>query len=143
MSCPQKAINGFNQYQAGNGSQWLWTTNIPYTLGNGFAFAFSTNNTATPYAATTNDVLVPQANGVISGTGYALYQPYTYLGTTYPAYILSITGYSGTASLSAKTVVNNQGTGAAYYIIQTNDDNNYYALNQIKMTLYMYPQAIV
>ena len=143
MSCPLKEVSGFVQYQTGNGSQWLWTTNIPSTLGNGFSFAFSTNNTATPYAATTNDVLVPQANGIISGTGYALYQPYTYLGTTYPAYIWSITGYSGTASLTAKTVVNNQGSGAAYYIIQTDDTNSYYATSNIKMTLYIYPQAIV
>jgi hypothetical protein len=143
MSCPLKEISGFVQYQTGSGSQWLWTTNIPTTLGNGFAFAFSTNNTATPYAATTNDVLVPQANSIISGTGYALYQPYTYLGTTYGAYIWSITGYSGTASLSAKTVVNNQGSGYPYHIIQTDDTNSYYATSNIKMTLYIYPQAIV
>jgi hypothetical protein len=143
MSCPQAIINLVNQYQVGLGSQWIWTTGIPYTLGNGFAFAFSTNNTPTPYTVASQEVIVPQANGVISGTGYALLQPYTYNSVNYNAYVLSITGYSGTASLSARTVANNMGTGSPYYAIQTDDSNNYYALNNIKMTLYIYPQGIV
>ena len=143
MSCPQAIINLVNQYQTGLGSQWIWTTGIPDTLGNGFAFAFSTNNTPTPYTVASQEEIVPQANGVISGTGYALLQPYTYNSVNYNAYVLSITGFSGTASITARTVANNQGYGYPYYAIQTNDNNSYYSNNNIKMTLYIYPQGIV
>jgi hypothetical protein len=141
QSCAQKILNSSNSYATGSGSQWIWYNNIPYTLGNGFAFAFSTNNTPTAYTVSSNENLTPQANCVISGTGYAVYQPYVLSGTTYDAYIFNITGYCGTANLTAYTTANAQGTGKPQITIQTNDNNSFY-LN-IKMSLYIYPQAIV
>jgi hypothetical protein len=141
QSCAQKILNSSNSYATGSGSQWIWYNNIPYTLGNGFAFAFSTNNTPTAYTVSSNENLTPQANSVISGTGYAVYQPYVLSGTTYDAYIFNITGYCGTANLTAYTTANAQGTGKPQITIQTNDNNSFY-LN-IKMSLYIYPQAVV
>ena len=144
QSCPQFYQNTGHSYATGSGSQWSWYKNIPYTLGNGFAFAFSTNNTPTAYdMGNTQAIITVQSNSVISGTGYAIYQPYISNGTTYDAYILNITGYAGTPTLVAYTLANGIGQGFPQIIIQTNDTNPYYNNNNIKMNLYVYPQGIV
>jgi len=140
MSCPQKVVSN-SVTSSTNGS--IWTFNVgtlTTSYGKAISFSISTNNN-NPSQPLAVGAYVTDSTGILIGTGYGVNQPFTISGVSgsFSAYVLYMTNFTNVSSWYFLTEV--ASTGAIYncYV----NDNNYYANNNIQLTMYISPTAVI
>jgi hypothetical protein len=142
MSCPQKVVSNS---VASSSSGSVWTFNVgtlSTSYGKAISFSISTNNN-NPSQPLETGAYVTDSTGILIGTGYGVNQPYTISGVSgsFSAYILYMTNFTNVSSWYFLTEVASTADGAIYncYV----NDSNYYAQNNIQLTMYISPTAVI
>jgi hypothetical protein len=142
QSCGQRLVGTIST--SGGNTTWTFSLDPSTYYGNGFLFAYSTNQTPVAYGES-GGTLSLQPYQVISGSGNAVFQPYYIPPNTTPvynSYLFTLISISSGNSYTPSTTTKVSGSNSAEITISINDGGDYYDNGPYpSMNLYIYPQT--
>lgn len=140
MSCPQKVVSN-SVASSSTGSVWTFNVGtLTTSFGKSMSFLISSNNNNSSQPLATG-AYVTDSMAILIGTGYGVNQPFTISGESgsFSAYVIYMTNFTNVSSWYFLTEV---ASGGAIYNCYVND-SNYYANNNIQLTMYISPTAVI